>query len=346
MVAFWHGTTMIDESLLMTERADGGIPEAPLLLDPVRIASVRSARLDAVFEEGRDWVLRDGKLALVPDSRVPTVSRSIMYPEEASEGLTMPKLGGGYVAYREGSFFHDLQIVVTYEHAPGAWRGPVPSYAGDKLRRTASKLRERQQLKLVVYGDSISFGANVSGWSGVPPYTPTWGEQTKRIWEARYGTRIAFANASLGGADALWGMANAERVAVSERPDLALVAFGMNDGAGDGAEPGLYRERIRGIVDRIREVRPEAEMILVGTTLANPETIFHNRQPDYYAELERLAAELPGVAAADMTGVHRTLLSRKRFADMTGNNINHPNDYLSRWYAQFVAGMLLKDASE
>lgn len=346
MVSFWQGTTMIDESLLMTESTDGGLPEAPLLFDPVRIVSVRSARLDAAFEEGRDWVLKDGKLALVPDSRIPTVSRRFLYPEEEAEGATMPKLGGGFVAYREGHVFHDLQIVVTYEHAPNAWRGPVPSYAGDKLARTASRLREGQPLKLVLYGDSISFGANVSGWSGAPPYTPTWGEQAMRIWEERYRSDISFANASLGGADALWGMANAERVAVAERPDLALVAFGMNDGAGEGVEPGLYREHIRGIVDRFREVRPEAELILVGTTLANPETIFHNRQPNYYAELERLAAELPGVAAADMTGVHRTLLSRKRFADMTGNNINHPNDYLSRWYAQFVAGMLLQDASD
>ena len=36
----------------------------------------------------------------------------------------------------------------------------------------------------------------------------------------------------------------------------------------------------------------------------------------------------------DMTAVHESLLQRKRYADMTGNNINHANDYLARVYAQ------------
>jgi hypothetical protein len=35
-----------------------------------------------------------------------------------------------------------------------------------------------------------------------------------------------------------------------------------------------------------------------------------------------------------MTAVHGSLLSKKSYADMTGNNINHPNDYLARVYAQ------------
>lgn len=34
----------------------------------------------------------------------------------------------------------------------------------------------------------------------------------------------------------------------------------------------------------------------------------------------------------------------KSFADMTGNNVNHPNDFLARWYAQYIVGML-KDST-
>ncbi|CDB87340.1 putative uncharacterized protein [Firmicutes bacterium CAG:170] len=45
-----------------------------------------------------------------------------------------------------------------------------------------------------------------------------------------------------------------------------------------------------------------------------------------------------------MTEVHRKLLERKSFADMTGNNVNHPNDFLARWYAQYIVGML-KDST-
>ena len=44
--------------------------------------------------------------------------------------------------------------------------------------------------------------------------------------------------------------------------------------------------------------------------------------------------EKEGVAVANVTHVHSSLLERKQYADMTGNNINHANDYLARVYAQ------------
>ena len=44
--------------------------------------------------------------------------------------------------------------------------------------------------------------------------------------------------------------------------------------------------------------------------------------------------EKEGVAVVNMTGVHAGLLQYKKYADMTGNNVNHANDYLARAYAQ------------
>lgn len=83
---------------------------------------------------------------------------------------------------------------------------------------------------------------------------------------------------------------------------------------------------------------------MVGTTLPNAETIFYDQQPYYYDKLVEIANAYNGVATANMTGVHMELLEQKAFIDMTGNNVNHPNDFLSRWYAQFVFGMLKDDA--
>jgi len=42
-----------------------------------------------------------------------------------------------------------------------------------------------------------------------------------------------------------------------------------------------------------------------------------------------------------MTSVHGELLRHKAYQDMTGNNINHPNDYLARWYAQVIGALLI-----
>jgi lysophospholipase L1-like esterase len=162
--------------------------------------------------------------------------------------------------------------------------------------------------------------------------------------ERHYGADVAFVNPSVGGTTSAWGKENASALVAPERPDLVIVAFGMNDGsgtgAGDGARPSVFKANIRSIIGAVRSMSPSAEFVLVGTTLPNAETFFLDQQPYYYAALRELAAELPGVAAADMTGVHAELLKTKSFGDMTGNHVNHPNDFLSRWYAQFVFGML------
>ena len=48
------------------------------------------------------------------------------------------------------------------------------------------------------------------------------------------------------------------------------------------------------------------------------------------------------LAVADLTQMHADLLlAGKRYRDMTGNNINHPNDYLIRVYAQVILKTLI-----
>ena len=34
--------------------------------------------------------------------------------------------------------------------------------------------------------------------------------------------------------------------------------------------------------------------------------------------------------------MHQSILEHKRYRDMTGNNVNHPNDFLARVYAQTI----------
>ena len=43
---------------------------------------------------------------------------------------------------------------------------------------------------------------------------------------------------------------------------------------------------------------------------------------------------------ADVTNTHEGVLTRKKFYDFTGNNINHPNDFLNRVYSQTLGFML------
>ena len=103
------------------------------------------------------------------------------------------------------------------------------------------------------------------------------------------------------------------------------------------AEPEEHRANLLKIIDIARGVDPECEVILIATTLPNrilPH--FWRKQELYLAEAKKIAAENEGIAVAEMTTMHQDLLQRKRFIDMTGNNVNHPNDYLTRVYAQVL----------
>ena len=68
--------------------------------------------------------------------------------------------------------------------------------------------------------------------------------------------------------------------------------------------------------------------------LPNPDAknFYKNQYLFHDALVEQCEKE--GVAVVNMTGMHASLLEKKRYADMTGNNVNHPNDYLARVYAQ------------
>jgi acyl-CoA thioesterase-1 len=45
-------------------------------------------------------------------------------------------------------------------------------------------------------------------------------------------------------------------------------------------------------------------------------------------------------AVADVTTLWADLLKRKSFADLTGNGVNHPNDFGHRFYAQVILGLM------
>ncbi|MCD9020436.1 GDSL-type esterase/lipase family protein [Cohnella silvisoli] len=338
----WQGTTMNNETLLLYS-PDGSPASAPLLFAPTSIISVKSSRLDIEYLENVDWTYANGKLTRTANSRIPYVTYADMYPSTSS-AYTQPRTGGGYIRYGGDTFWFDKQIVITYTHAANAWTGPTPTFAGSTLVNTMSKLNNHSNLKLVLYGDSISVGANTSAFMKVVPYMASWGKQVARSLEKVYGSNVSFVNPSVGGEQSLWGKNNAATYVASENPDLVIIAFGMNDGTAVSAvSPATFKSNIASIIDTVRATKPQAEFILVGTTLANSEAAnFSSLQSQYITVLDQIAAEKTGVVTANMTGVHQTLLQTKPFRDMTGNNVNHPNDFLSRWYGQFITGLLVQ----
>ncbi|MDF2922053.1 MAG: hypothetical protein K0R57_967 [Paenibacillaceae bacterium] len=347
MAPFWSSQVMTEESVLLVSEG-GEAASAPLLFRPVRILRVRHAGLGTEYKEGQDWVYEEGRVRRPEGSQAPFMTLEELYPPMPPEeaGQTVPKVGGGYILTHK-ALLHNRQLAVTYLHTGEEWNGPVPAFAGHKLERTVGKLKRGASAAITLYGDSIAAGYDSSSRQGIPPYQPAWGnllaESLRRAYPA---APITFRNPSVGGKSADWGLEQVEELVSIDRPDLVILAFGMNDGTGH-VPPALFGERISGIMDHIRVRQPEVEFILVAPIVPNrlaalpnePERSFLGEQLNYLPVLERLSAQA-GCALLDMTSVHSELLRHKRYWDMTGNHINHPNDYLSRWYAQMAAAML------
>lgn len=335
MIPYWEGNTVYQESVMLLENQDGSVPDIPLLYAAEEIISVRSSDLKTEYLAGTDYELVDGKLRIPEGSAIPTVDYDFYYP--AAESDTAMKLnenyGEGFIFFKEGTVMHEMQIAVTYTHK-AAFDGEIPACKADQLPNTKAKLEKGEQLMISVYGDSISAGRNSTGREGGLPLTPTWPELfTKYLKEAYPDAAISCNNPSVPGMKSDWGAENAA-AKVGYGPDLCIIGFGMNDGSSN-VHPEVFKANIQTIMDAALAGNPDCEFVLISTMLPNPEAAnFLKIQKQYLPILESLERE--GVVVADMTTYHESLLAHKRFYDMSGNNVNHPNDFLARAYAHLL----------
>ena len=336
---FWQADTITDETVAVIK--ENNTASAHLLFKAEKILSIKASNYSRFFEKGKDWDYRNGKLIFGINSSVPFFHNGDFLFNNPKPGYAMDgKVPGTFVLYREGNYFPSMQISVTYIKAKKQiWRGPTPEFAGKNLPNTISMLKKHKKTKIVFYGNSIEAGYSASSLAKAAPYMPTWPDLVMYNLKLKYGASVLYANKSVAGRLAQWGQDSVSTRVISEVPDLVIIGFGMNDGTMK-VTPDRYRNQIKSIMDSVSIHNPNAEFILISPMLANPLSSFSGLQSSYKQELEKLKRK--GVVVADMTGVHEELLKYKTYQDMTGNNLNHPNDYLARWYAQFICGLLIK----
>jgi lysophospholipase L1-like esterase len=308
MEPIWEGNLVRDESVLLL----GG--RGKLLFAPTNVRSLRDSTLAKEYRVGKDFEVVGQEIRALAGSSIPTMSES----EFATGEFPWTRLYGRHV-------------FVTYEHAD-RWQGPVPTYQGDRLPISTSK----RPLTVVAFGDSITLGINVSGYRNVPPYLPPWPDLLAR----RLG-RTKLYNVALGGMTSAWARVQAREVVGSLRPDLVLVAFGMNDFW--SLTPAQFRENLEGVMAEIRAVRPRCEFLLIAPMKFDPA---YTADPTYVGNLAGYAEELrglagPGVGFVDMTELTAYLYAAKSAKDL-GTDPMHPDDFLARWYAQAAAATLVK----
>lgn len=339
MQPFWRADTIHDETVMMIK--DKNLISGHLLFKAAKIIAVKAADLSIDFKEGNDWLYRNGELRLTVHSKIPFIKKEdLIFKSEKPNWSMTGKKKGTYVLFNEGSYFSSMQIAVTYIPVKRIkWSGLLPVYNDNLLPLSIKRLQNKQSVKIVFYGNSIETGANSSAFLNRPPFMPSWPELIVCKLREYYSAPVDFSNQSVGGMLAQWGADKAAERVVPQKPDLVIIGFGMNDGTFK-VSPEKYKSNINSIIVTVREQYPSTEFILIAPMLANPHASQNGLQSLYKNELDKLTGN--GIAVADITSLHRYLLRKKSYQDMTGNNVNHPNDYLARWYAQLITALLIK----
>ena len=313
--------TIRDESL--TFLGDGG---ASLMYRPEEILSVRCMKQE--LEPGKDYTVSGSTLYRSSGGNAPYIPLEEYYPDKFEEGKTFYHAGEhSYILFRNDDYFYRHQIYVTYT-TYDAWEGPEVPDKSHLLPRST----KNPNLHLVALGDSITCGGNTSGMFYADG-APIWLDEVAEALHVKTKKNLA-----KGGESSIWAVDNFSNFDLLPC-DLMIIAFGMNDGSG-GVKPEEYQKNIRFLIEGTKQQAPEAEFLLIATMLPDervqlaPGKSFLGFQKDYLGPLLELEQE--GIAVADMTSIHEYLLTKKRFVDMTGNNVNHQNDFLSHVYTQTI----------
>ncbi len=357
LLPMWRGNVVYNETVMALE----GDCKIPLLYRADKIISVRSYELDIEYAEGLDYKLEDGSIVLLEGTRIPVCPLNTYYPEKGQFHI----LRDGEVVtalYGEENTMTRWQVAITYEHSD-VWTGiNVPSMA-ERYASFIDKLERGEDVTVFFYGDSITFGANASNKE--PPYTPLWAMQFCQYAAKRFGYTIKYItgdredtvfgtngtikyiNTAVGGwttEAAIQNFGTHVKPYIEEHGcDLLVLALGMNNVTSPAEHFCALLERLAGM---FLNLAPKTDMVLVSTMIPNPnlakktekEWCANGTQASFEAAMLPLAEKLNGqgtnCAVCPMTSVSQYIHSKKRFRDTSGNNVNHPNDFVVRAYAQ------------
>jgi lysophospholipase L1-like esterase len=364
--SFWTSQQIHDESILLIQD-ELGIIKGNLLFVPQEIVEVVTYDIQTeqkqVWQQGIDYKV-EGKTLIALNKKIPFMTWQEVSGEKQIEGFNYTQIPstteGIFLPHTEDASLVSRQIYVTYRHQE-KWKGTYPTYQGNVLKVSIDKLKNHERLNLFVYGDSISTGANSTGFLHVYPFKESWPNLVANNLSLAYQADVRLLNKSVGGwtsEDAIkneptegWiegqlgtqvGIGKILEQMPEYMPDLVILGFGMNDATVgiDKKTYGLYLEKI---IETIRKRNRKCEFILIGTMLANEKARNHAKnQIGYYAVLEEIANKNQAIVAVNIGKIHQEMLDHgKNYIDMSGNNVNHPNDFLASIYAMTILGLLI-----
>lgn len=346
----WSAPVVHRESSVVLQMRPDGPLTARLAFAAAEVLEIATADRKHRFDVARDATLSADGLVLTfsPSDHLQPIRASEFFPPKDAPNSYRHRTGRPEqnLLYRPGRWFHDHDLEITYRRRTTDAPTPAPELLAEspsgKLPKTVARLRARQPLTLGISGDSISTGADASALAKTPPFQPGFADLVAAQLHATYGSEITLKNRAVGGWSVANGLQDLDKL-LAEKPQLIVVAYGMNDVG--RRDPAWFGEQTKALVERIRDSDSEPEVILVSSMLGHAEWVHTPREmfAKYRDELKKLTG--PGVALADVTALWALLLEHKHDLDLTGNGLNHPNDFGHRLYAQSILALLTGTAN-
>ncbi len=182
-------------------------------------------------------------------------------------------------------------------------------------RRTVSLLEAGEQVRIVVFGDSISAGFAVR-----KGFDHFWMGMLKEKYPKADVTMI---NEGVCGDTSFDGLARLDWSVVAHAPDLVTVNFGIND-MYMGVRLGEFKSNLIEIAERIIEGSKSELLFLSSEPLTTPR--FDKIVLSYYQVLEDVAEEM-GVGFVDVCGVWmRRVADGVPLESLILPGLDHPNE--------------------
>lgn len=280
----------------------------------------------------------------VPGSGICGIEEQEIFPDpEKALYLPDPKANaikggpeGKVLLFDNNAFFAEHQILVDYRAVPGSVFPELPAPDPALLPRVRQKLAEGAPLSVTLIGDSISEGFNATKFVKAPPFVPPYIDIFAETLRKKSSSEITVQNAAIAGTGSRHAFDIEERW-LTPPCDLLVIAYGMNELGGVPVKD--YVANLCTIMEKKRALHSHTEFLLVTSMTRNPIWLGESAQRslEFAQAVKSLAA--PGCAVADLHALWSKVLEKKDFYDLTGNGVNHPNDYGHRLYSAVLANI-------
>lgn len=347
---FWAQKDVIEEPILFFKQNDWLQGNLILLPDSeIRVKIWCKEGYKEIFSIDKDNAKKNNNCIIlkVQSDLIPFLTEQDIYRDlNAPNSYPYTRDMKKGLLHSEEGLFHKKQTLVNYA-AFQTWNGYIPKKNHFICNRVESNIKKSKHFDIFCFGDSISAGCNCSKQLILPPFNPSYSELIQNYLNEKFiSAKINLKNDSVGGQNSKWGT-NQLKKRLQEKDldfnfDLNFIAWGANDSGGKRS-PKDFIKNIKNQIILLLDYNPNAIILLISSSLTN--SLWHASHNDYLFKYRDLMKNLMDryanqVGLVDMSQLWHDLLMYKNYYDLTGNGLNHPNDFGHKLYAQSILSVL------